>query len=168
MPTMIGRSRKPIFAFLRDRLHKRVLGWKERFLSKAGREVLIKSIAQSIPTYIMSCFVLPVSFCAEMQSIISKFWWSGTDDKRKFPWVSWNTICKSKKVGSLGFRNLRAFNLAMLAKHAWRLIQNPVSLCARVFKAKYYPNDVFLRATPRRGASFVWQSIMEGKKVIDS
>ncbi|XP_050238019.1 uncharacterized protein LOC126687502 [Mercurialis annua] len=89
LPTMVDWSKKPIFGFLRDRLHKRVLGWKEKFLPKAGREVLIKSIAQSIPTYIMSCFALPVSFCNEMQSIITKLWWSGTDDKRKISCVSW-------------------------------------------------------------------------------
>ncbi|XP_050207543.1 uncharacterized protein LOC126656959 [Mercurialis annua] len=130
MPTMVGRSKKPIFAFLRDRLHKIILGWKERFLSKAGREVLINSIAQSIPTYIMSCFALPISFCNEMRSIISKF--------------------------------------GGAAKQARKFLQNPNSLCARVLKAKYHPNMGFAQAGPRRRASFIWQSIMKGKRVLDS
>ncbi|XP_050207714.1 uncharacterized protein LOC126657122 [Mercurialis annua] len=168
MPTLVGRSKKPIFAFLKERLHKRVLGWKEKFLSKAGREVLIKSIAQSIPTYVMSCFALPVTFCNEMRSIISKFWWSGTDDKNKISWVSWQSICKPKSEGGLGFRNLHAFNLAMLAKQAWKLAQDPHSLCARVLKAKYFQHTDFLQAGARRGSSFLWQSIMEGKRVLDT
>ncbi|XP_055961043.1 uncharacterized protein LOC130015280 [Mercurialis annua] len=167
MPTMVGRSKKHIFGFLRDRLHKRVLGWKENFLSKAGREVLIKSIAQSIPTYMMSCFALPVSFCNDMQSIISRFWWSGTDDKRKIPWVSWRFICQSKKDGGLGFRNLRAFNVAMLGKQAWKLIQEPNSLCATVLRAKYFSNTDFMQARLRPGSSFVWRSIIKGRRILD-
>ncbi|XP_050238183.1 uncharacterized protein LOC126687670 [Mercurialis annua] len=131
MPTMVGRSKKPIFSFLKDRLNKRVFGWKERFLSKAGREVLIKSVAQSIPTYIMSCFALPVSFCSNMQSIISKFWWSETDEKR-IPWLN--------RPNAL-FRILN-----------------------RVFKAKYFPNDLFIRASLKRGASFVWRVLWRGRK----
>ncbi|XP_055961024.1 uncharacterized mitochondrial protein AtMg00310-like [Mercurialis annua] len=122
MPIVIGRSKKPNFAFLRDRLHKRVLGWKEKFMSRAGREVLNKSIAQSIPTYIMSCFALLVSFCADMQGIILRFWWSGSEDKKKIPWFNWNSICNSKRNGGLRFRNLRAFNQAMLAKLASLLV----------------------------------------------
>ncbi|XP_050211436.1 uncharacterized protein LOC126661625 [Mercurialis annua] len=168
MPTMVGRSKKPIFDFLKDRLHKRISGWKEKFLSKAGKEVLIKSIAQSIPTYIMSYFALPVTFCNEMQSIISRYWWSGSDDKRKISWVSWSTICKSKANGGLGFRNLRAFNLAMLDKQAWRLLQYPSSLCARVFRAKYFPSDDLCYAKAKRGSSYAWQSLIEGKKLLFS
>ncbi|XP_050233595.1 uncharacterized mitochondrial protein AtMg00310-like [Mercurialis annua] len=116
----------------------------------------------------MSCFALPVSFCSDMQGIISRFWWSGSEEKKKIPWVSWNSICKAKKNGGLGFRNLRAFNQAMLAKQAWRLIQNPNSLCAKFLKAKYHPQSDFRNVSLRRGSSFVWQSIMEGKKVLDS
>ncbi|XP_050222576.1 uncharacterized mitochondrial protein AtMg00310-like [Mercurialis annua] len=103
-----------------------------------------------------------------MRSIISKFWWSGSDDKRKIAWVSWKKICKAKKDGGLGFCNLRAFNLAMLAKQAWRFIQSPQSLCARVYKAKYFPNVDFLHACSRHGSSYAWNSIMEGRKLLDS
>ncbi|XP_055962333.1 uncharacterized protein LOC126687828 [Mercurialis annua] len=49
-----------------------------------------------------------------VQSSISIFWWNGVDDKRKIAWVSWDNICKAKKFGGLGFRNLRAFNLAIV------------------------------------------------------
>ena len=50
----------------------------------------------------------------------------------------------------------------MLSKQGWRLITNPDSLCARVLKAKYYPNVNLLQATLKNGASFTWQSIMKG------
>ena len=47
-------------------------------------------------------------------------------------------MCKSKMNGGIGFRNLQAFNLAMLAKQGWRLISNPNSLVAQIYKARYY------------------------------
>jgi hypothetical protein len=62
----------------------------------------------------------------------------------------------------MGFRDLHAFNLAMLAKQTWRLITNPDSLCAQVPRAKYYPNGDILKAGPKNGSSFTWQSILAG------
>ena len=55
-------------------------------------------------------------------------------------------MCKSKLQGGMGFRNLQAFNLAMLAKQGWRLLTNPSSLVARIYKAKYYPTSDVLGA----------------------
>jgi hypothetical protein len=50
----------------------------------------------------------------------------------------------------------------MLAKQVWRLISNPDSLCAKVVKAKYYPNIDILKAGPEEGSSFTWKSIVAG------
>ena len=56
-------------------------------------------------------------------------------------------MCYSKSKGGLGFRNLQGFNLAMLAKQAWRILTNPTSLIARVFKTCYFPSADILSAT---------------------
>lgn len=45
---------------------------------------------------------------------------------------------------------------------AWRLQDNPTSLCARVLKAKYFPNCEMINADWKKGASYTLQSIMEG------
>ena len=42
-------------------------------LSKAGKEVLIKAVAQAIPTYTMSCFKIPDSLCDDLTSMIKNF-----------------------------------------------------------------------------------------------
>lgn len=49
--------------------------------------------------------------------------------------------CKDK--GGMGFRNLYAFNLAMLGKQGWKLVANPDALVSKNFKAKYYPRGIF-------------------------
>lgn len=48
-------------------------------------------------------------------------------------------MCIPKKYGGLGFKDLRAFNLAMLGKQAWRFLTRPHSLVARLYKASIVP-----------------------------
>jgi hypothetical protein len=50
----------------------------------------------------------------------------------------------------------------MLARQAWRLLDNPNSLCGRVLKAKYFPNTSVLEAQPMAGISYTWCSILKG------
>ncbi|XP_024155813.1 uncharacterized protein LOC112163786 [Rosa chinensis] len=69
LPTLVGRSKKDTFSYLKDRLGKRLAGWKGKFLSGAGKELLLKVVAQSLPNYAMSCFLLPQTFCNELQQI---------------------------------------------------------------------------------------------------
>jgi hypothetical protein len=60
----------------------------------------------------------------------------------------------------MGFRDLHSFNLAMLSKQVWRLLDEPNSLCAQVLRAKYYPSGDLLKAGPKAGSSFTGQSIV--------
>ena len=56
-------------------------GWKEKLLSQVGKEVMIKAVIQSIPTYSISVFKLPVSLCKEIETMIRQFWWGQGDSK---------------------------------------------------------------------------------------
>ena len=53
---MIGRSKKQVFNEIKERVGKKLMGWKEKLLSIGGREILIKVVAQAVPTYTMGCF----------------------------------------------------------------------------------------------------------------
>jgi hypothetical protein len=66
----------------------------------------------------------------------------------------------------MGFRSLRAFNEALLAKQGWRLITHPNSLVAKVLKAKYYPKDHFLKAKSKQHMSYTWRSILQASWVL--
>ena len=74
-------------------------------------------------------------------------------------------LCKPKKEGGLGFKELAKFNDAMLAKQAWRLIHDKHSLFYREFKSKYFPNGTIFYAKQSSG-SFAWKSILKSRKVI--
>ncbi|KAI4299996.1 hypothetical protein L6164_033416 [Bauhinia variegata] len=116
-------------------------------LLKAGKEVLINAVALSIPTYtIMSCFRLSKSFRQEMNQLMARFWWGQTNEERKIYWLCWEKLSKPKCWGVLGFRNLEDFNIALLAKQVWRILQKPESLVAIILKAKYFPTTNILDA----------------------
>ena len=168
MPAMVGRSKERAFSSLKDRIAKKLQGWNEKFLSKAGREVLIKAIAQSIPTFTMSCFRLPKGFCDDVNAMIAKFWWGSSSCVRKIHWKKWLHLCTSKEDGGLGFRDFHAFNLALLGKQGWRFIQDPYSLVYRVCKARYFPNSSFMDAKAGTNPSLIWRSILSARDTIQA
>ena len=135
-------------------------------LSQAGREVLIKSIIQAIPTYAMSCFKFPLGLCAEISSMATNFWWGQRGVERKVHWLSKCHLSRGENFGGVGFRDLHLFNKSLLARQGWRLVWYPNSLVSRVLKAKYYPHHSFLDSTIKNNDSFIWRSICESKKVL--
>jgi hypothetical protein len=54
----------------------------------------------------------------------------------------------------------------MLARQAWRLLDNPNSLCGRVLKARYFRNSSILEAVPMPGISYTWRSILKGVNLL--
>ena len=166
LPSFIGRSKNQVFSILKERVGQKLAGWKGKLLSMGGKEILIKAVAQAIPTYSMSCFQLPQGLCDDLESMIRNFWWGQKHQESKMAWVGWKQMCHPKSKGGLGFRNLRAFNLAMLAKQAWRILTNPTSLIARVLKARYFPSGDILSATLGSNPSYSWRSIFNSLEVI--
>ena len=75
LPSDVGRTKEGSFKYLKDRIWKHIQGWMEKCLSAGGKEVLIKSVAQAIPTYSMACFKLPHGLCEHINGLIRKFWW---------------------------------------------------------------------------------------------
>uniref|UniRef100_A0A2N9IMR2 Reverse transcriptase domain-containing protein n=1 Tax=Fagus sylvatica TaxID=28930 RepID=A0A2N9IMR2_FAGSY len=163
LPSLVGRNRSASFSQIKERVWTKLKGWKERLLSAAGKEVLIKAVAQAIPTYAMSCFKLPQSLCQELECMVRKFWWGNNSDSKKIHWVKWSSLCKSKSSGGLGFRELGKFNEALLGKQVWRLYQDQNSLRHRVYKAKFFPDCSILEASSRRRGSYAWQSLMKAR-----
>jgi hypothetical protein len=61
---------------------------------------------------------------------------------------------------------MRLFNQALLAKHAWRLLQNPETLCAQVLKARYYPQGMLADTAFPGNASTTWRAIEYGLELV--
>jgi len=99
--------------------------------------------------------------------MICRFWWAQQENEKKMHWLPWSTLASRKEKGGLGYRDLHMFNLAMLGRQAWRMLQNPESLCARLQKARYWPNGELLQLQERPGISYTWRSIVRGIRALE-
>ncbi|KAK3188605.1 hypothetical protein Dsin_028166 [Dipteronia sinensis] len=167
LPCFTGRSKRKLFTDIVDRVWNKIKGWSEKLLSVGGKEILIKAVIQSIPTYAMTLFRLPKTLILEIHRLCNRFWWGSTDNDRKIHWCSWSRLCRHKLDGGLGFRDLEAFNRALLANQCWRILKGPNTLAAKVLKGCYFKNNSFLAAKSRQDASFIWKSLCWGKEVLE-
>jgi hypothetical protein len=138
LPTPEGRMNKGKFDSLQAELSKRIMQWND--LSQGGKEI-------------MGVFKLPMSVCDDLSKLIRNFWSGAERGKRKTHSVSWDILCRPKPHGGMGFRDMRLFSQALLARQAWRLVSIPNSLCARVLRSKYYPQGNIIYTE-----NILWQS----------
>ncbi|XP_043807328.1 uncharacterized protein LOC122721971 [Manihot esculenta] len=110
MPSVVSRDKKLIFNYVVDKVAKRIQGWKTKFLSKAGRDILLRTE-------------------------------NGKDTGGGVRWFQWKQLAVLKVAGGLGYRELRQFNFALVAKQGWRLLKYPNTLASKVLKVKQRIGD---------------------------
>lgn len=153
----VGQKLK-CFNIYRRRWH-RINGWYGSFQSAGGKEVLLKFVAMVMTVFAMSVFKLPNKTCQNFTSAMENSWWNAQEGKNKMHWVSWERTCLDKENGGLWFRDLEKFNQALLVKQGWRLLMFDDSLCARVVRSIYYPEEDFISTCLGSRLSFAWRSI---------
>ena len=166
LPEFFGRRKRDLFSSVVDRIKQKSRGWKNKFLSAAGKLVMLQSVLSAIPSYPMSSFLMPVSLCKRLQSAVTRYWWDQNENERKMAWVAWDSIAKPKAIGGLGMREFQNFNIALLAKIGWRLLQNPNCLLGRVLFGKYCQDSNILQAEETSTMSHGWRGILKGRDLL--
>jgi hypothetical protein len=167
MPLFFGKSKSTTFKDVLEKVSGKIKGWRAKTLSQAGRTMLIKSVAASIPAYAMSSFVLPISFSNSLDRIFKKIWWGFLKDKsRNLSMKLWSSICVPKVAGGLGFRHMHDFNLSLIAKLSWKLLTNANFLWVQQLQKKYIKYGNFISSPNPSSASWLWKGIQKIKPFI--
>ena len=70
---------------------------------------------------------LSLRFVKTSPSVIAQFWWSSNPPNREIYWARWEKMFLPREEGGVGFRLIHEFNLALLTKQLWHLVQFPDS-----------------------------------------
>ncbi|KAK2639207.1 hypothetical protein Ddye_027002 [Dipteronia dyeriana] len=130
-------SSEGVWVSVVSNIEKRLSPWKRKFLSKGGHLVLIKSVLNSIPTYFMSVFRMPIGVVNKIERLQRSFLWGDGIEKRKIHAVDWASVCNNNTSGGLGIGRMVDKNVSLLAKWVWRFGFDRNSLCKKVLCAKY-------------------------------
>jgi len=115
----------------------------------------------------MSIFLLPGSLINEIEKMLNSFWWGyNSANSRGWHWLSWERLLVPKVFRGIGFKGLKAFNMAMVVKKVSKLVSSPESLITRLLKAKYFPRSDYFGASIGHNPSYVCRSIWSAKDVI--
>jgi hypothetical protein len=81
-----------------DTIIKRIVGWRGKLLTQAGRMILFKTCIASIPIYLLSFFKFsrwPVDL---INSHMANYFWDDYDRRRKLHLANWHLICMKKII----------------------------------------------------------------------
>jgi hypothetical protein len=80
--------------------------------------------------------------------------------------MSWKKLSMHKTNGGMGFKDLTAFNLAMLGKQGWKFQTDTDSLVSRIFRARYFPRGSYLTASLGHNPIYVWRNILQARFIV--
>ena len=84
--------------------------------------------------------------------------------KRKYHLLKWEKICKNKKKGGLGIKNLRKMNVSLPCKWWWKL-EKEDGLWQRIVRYKYLRNNSIHNVSHKLNDSHIWSDLLKVKEV---
>lgn len=72
--------------------------WGNKMISKAGKCMLLKTAAQTIPNFWMYLFLIPDEVCEKIEVHMNGFLWGYGQGSKGIMWKSWDKLCVMKQV----------------------------------------------------------------------
>ena len=135
--------------------------WSVKLLTYAGRLQLLKTVIFGTVTFWTSAFILAKGCIKAIESLCSRYLWSGNTEKRSIAKIAWTTVCLPKNEGGLGLRNLMIWNLVMCLKFIWLLLSKAPSLWVDWHQSTHLNGQSFWTITATASDSWAWQKLLE-------
>ncbi|OAY63461.1 putative ribonuclease H protein [Ananas comosus] len=120
LPLHIKHLRKEDWAPIISSIEMRIQGLKAKLLSHGGRIILVNSVLSNLPLFYFAIFKAPQWVLNRIESLRRAFFWKeGSKISGGSCLVGWKTICKSKREGNLGIKDMETMNKALLTKWWW-------------------------------------------------
>lgn len=72
LPFVIGRSKAQVFKYIDDTTEGNISSWMNKFLSSAGKEILLKSMVMALSNYTISCYKPSNSLCKKIKPLVGE------------------------------------------------------------------------------------------------
>nr|XP_020153511.1 uncharacterized protein LOC109738821 [Aegilops tauschii subsp. strangulata] len=87
------------FAPVVTKVGNRVLPWRGRYNTNAGKVALINACLSSLPMFLMGFYLLSAGTHAGFDKHHGAFYWNAADNRRKYRFVKWKSMCRPKNLG---------------------------------------------------------------------
>ncbi|KAJ6420916.1 hypothetical protein OIU84_028322 [Salix udensis] len=160
-PLIQGRVKRAHFNCIIDKIKGRLADWKGKLLNKAGRITLAKSVLTSMPIYLMQNMWLPNATSMQIDKIVRQFIWGNQETGGSWNLINWNMVTRPRINGGLGVRETRFWNISLLGKLIWHLLNSPGKLWVQMLHKKYVKNQVLVQIQNySNSSSYCWKSII--------
>ncbi|KAI9119453.1 hypothetical protein K1719_009329 [Acacia pycnantha] len=162
VPFIHKRVSQATYYLIVQKARRKLSTWKSKFLTMAGRSVLIKSVLSSLPSHCMQSTLLPICTIREIEKISRNFLWSQEEDVKMMHLIAWEKTTQAKKQGGLGFKNLHRQNKAFIMKLCWSLLTKKDTLWVQCLWSKYNCGNLRMpNVSRKRSSSSAWQAIAQ-------
>eukprot|EP00253_Pinus_taeda_P012674 PITA_12674 len=95
--------KKEDWNWLIAKIESRISHWSFKWLSRAGRLTLIKSVLLAIPVYWAALMWVPKGTMDKIRRLCSRFIWDGSKENSVLPWMDnlWTRVLKRKYIDSV-------------------------------------------------------------------
>ena len=124
--------------------------------------MLIVSILTGIQCYWSGMFVLPKGVLKQVDQIMSRFLWAGKIDSSHGAKIAWTNVCRPKKEGGLGFKDIYLTNTVLNLKYIGSLLDPSNNsiwkhwVCLYMLKGKS-----FWQAKTPSHCSWYWRKLLK-------
>lgn len=165
-PLYIGKKNAAVFSNMISKVLSKIGGWQSKLLSIGERAVLIKHVLLALYVHLLAVIHPPVSVLNQIERMLNRFFWGGTNEVKKYHWASWENLGIPYEEGGADFRRIQDICKAFTTKQWWNL-RAKYFLWSELVLAKYCQRIHPVRKKWYSGHSHSWNAMCKIKEDMD-